>query len=147
MVLFYLVRKSFFHSHAVFCNIGHNRGGNSTDINMKTGKILTCLGISLVFTSLVSNNFSYISQHWFSLWLVLRQPVDCGLSMWGKIIIPMYRLWLSGLYGPRCPLSPKRLINFISLSLLFLDSTKPLPEPVVTVICTLQNKPMKILSK
>ena len=28
--------------------------------------------------------------------------------MWGKIIIPMYRLWLHGLYGlygPRCPLS------------------------------------------
>ena len=37
--------------------------------------------------------------------------------MWGKIIIPMYRLWLSGLYGPRCPLSPKRPINLISLSL------------------------------
>ena len=37
--------------------------------------------------------------------------------MWGKIIIPMYRLWLHSLYGPRCPLSPKRLINLISLSL------------------------------
>ena len=40
--------------------------------------------------------------------------------MWGKIIIPMYRLWLNGLYGlygPRCPLSSKRLINWISLSL------------------------------
>ena len=29
----------------------------------------------------------------------------------------MYRLWLHGLYGPRCPLSPKRPINLISLSL------------------------------
>ena len=32
----------------------------------------------------------------------------------------MYRLWLNGLYGlygPRCPLSSKRLINLISLSL------------------------------
>ena len=31
--------------------------------------------------------------------------------MWGKIMIPMYRLWLHGLYelyGPRCPLSPER---------------------------------------
>ena len=40
--------------------------------------------------------------------------------MWGKIIIPMYRLWLQdlcGLYGPQCPLSPKRSINLISLSL------------------------------
>ena len=43
--------------------------------------------------------------------------------MWGKIIIPMYRLWLNGLYGlygPRCPLSSKRPINLISLSLLWL---------------------------
>ena len=40
--------------------------------------------------------------------------------MWGKIIIPMCRLWLNGLYGlygPRCPLSSKRPINLISLSL------------------------------
>ena len=39
--------------------------------------------------------------------------------MWGKIIIPVYRLWLNGLYGlygPRCPLSSKRPINLISLS-------------------------------
>ena len=45
---------------------------------------------------------------------------DCGLSMWGKIIIPMYRLRLNGLYGlygPRCPLSSERPINLISLSL------------------------------
>ena len=40
--------------------------------------------------------------------------------MWGKIIIPMYRLWLNGLYGlygPWCPLSSTRPINSISLSL------------------------------
>ena len=40
--------------------------------------------------------------------------------MWGKIIIPMYRLWLNGLcglYGPRYPLSSKRPINLISLSI------------------------------
>ena len=40
--------------------------------------------------------------------------------MWGKIIIPMYKLWLNGLYGlygPRCPLFSKRPINLISLSL------------------------------
>ena len=48
-------------------------------------------------------------------------PVDCGLSMWGKIMIPMYRLWLHGLYGlygPRCPLSPERPLNLITHSLL-----------------------------
>ena len=45
--------------------------------------------------------------------------------MWGKIIIPMYRLWLNGLYGlygPRCPLSSKRPINLISLSLSLSSS-------------------------
>ena len=47
--------------------------------------------------------------------------------MWGKIIIPMYRIWLNGLYGlygPRCPLFSKRPINLISLSLsLFVGHT------------------------
>ena len=45
--------------------------------------------------------------------------------MWGKIIIPMYRLWLNGLYGlygPWCPLSSKRPINWISLSLKGVDT-------------------------
>ena len=40
--------------------------------------------------------------------------------MWGKIMIPMYRLWLHGLYelyGPRCPLSPERPLNLITHSL------------------------------
>ena len=39
--------------------------------------------------------------------------------MWGKIMIPMYRLWLDdlyGLYGPRCPLSPERPLNLITHS-------------------------------
>ena len=48
--------------------------------------------------------------------------------MWGKITIPMYRLWLHDLYGlygprPRCPLSSKRPINLISLSLSLNDGT------------------------
>ena len=37
----------------------------------------------------------------------------------------MYRLWLPGLYGlygPRCPLSPKRRINLISLSLSIVQN-------------------------
>ena len=52
----------------------------------------------------------------------LRLIITC-ISMWGKIIIPMYRLWLNGLYGlygPRCPLFSKRPINLISLSLLIV---------------------------
>ena len=49
--------------------------------------------------------------------------------MWGKIIIPMYRLWLNGLYGlygPRCPLFSKRPINLISLSLFRNNLFNPL---------------------
>ena len=59
--------------------------------------------------------FSIPFFSWSELW-----PVDCGLSMWGKITIPMYRLWLLGLYGlygPRCPLSPERPLNLITHSL------------------------------
>ena len=40
--------------------------------------------------------------------------------MWGKIMIPIYRLWLHGsygLYGPRCPLFPEKLLNLITHSL------------------------------
>ena len=47
--------------------------------------------------------------------------LDCVLSMWGKIMFAMYRLWLHGLYGLyglRCPLSPERLLNLITPSLI-----------------------------
>ena len=56
-------------------------------------------------------------------------PVDCVLSMWGKVMIPMYRLkvmipmyrlWLHGLhglYGPRRLLSPERPLNLLTHSL------------------------------
>ena len=40
--------------------------------------------------------------------------------MWGKIIIPLYRLWLHSLYelyGAQYPLSSKRLLNLITHSL------------------------------
>ena len=60
---------------------------------------------------------------WRKLW-----PVECGLSMWGKIMIPMYRLWLHslyGLYGPLCPLSPERPLNVITHSLLKLYCHNP----------------------
>ena len=41
------------------------------------------------------------------------------LTMWEKIMIPMYRLWLQGVYGlcgPCCPLSPERPFNLITHS-------------------------------
>ena len=50
--------------------------------------------------------------------------------MWGKIMIPMYRLWLHGsygLYGPRCPLSPERPLNLITHSLTYMSSYKSMP--------------------
>ena len=52
-------------------------------------------------------------------YLKLIVPVDCVLSVWGKIMIPMYRLRLRGLYelyGPHCPLSPERPLNLITHS-------------------------------
>ena len=39
--------------------------------------------------------------------------------MWGKIMIPMYRLWLHNvyeLYGPQCQMSQKGLLNLITHS-------------------------------
>ena len=60
----------------------------------------------------------------FLFWYLFSQSklwyVDCGLSVWGKIMIPMYRLWLHvfyGLYGPHCLLSPERPLNLITHSL------------------------------
>ena len=70
--------------------------------------------------------------------------------MWGKVMIPMYRLWLHSLYGlcgPRYPLSKKKPINLITHSLwiwyLFCPSIVSelghhqfgnglLPEPMLT---------------
>ena len=69
----------------------------------------------------VKNTFNW---HLF-LECVMWTPVDCGLSMWGKIMIPVYKLWLHGLYGlygPRCPLSPERPLNLITHSLTHLCS-------------------------
>ena len=40
--------------------------------------------------------------------------------MWWKVMIPMYKLWLHGLYRlyrPWCPMSSKRLLNLITHSL------------------------------
>ena len=46
--------------------------------------------------------------------------------MWGNIMISMYRLWLHGLYGPRCPLSPERLLNLITHTLPNLSGSNVL---------------------
>ena len=62
----------------------------------------------------------FVFLFWYLFSLSKLWPVDCGLSMWGKIMIPMYRLWLHslfGLYGPCCPLSPERPLNLITHSL------------------------------
>ena len=79
-------------------------------------------------------------------WFLLRLIITCRLwlSMWGKIIIPMYRSWLHdlyGLYGPRCPLSPKRPINLISLS---LSLSLSLAQAEQSTIWMIQSKLSKI---
>ena len=54
-----------------------------------------------------------------SFFLQVNCSLQIVLSMWGKIMIPMYRLWLHGLYGlhgPRCPLSPKMPLNLLTHS-------------------------------
>ena len=65
--------------------------------------------------------------------------------MWGKIIIPMYRLRLHGLYGTRSPLSPNRLslssLLFSSLlfSSLLFRSPPPPPLPLPLPLDYIQN--------
>ena len=64
--------------------------------------------------------------------------------MWGKIIIPMYRLWLNslyGLYGPWCPLSSKRLINLISLSWTVFTRGQFWPSGIVVACVCLCVRP------
>ena len=71
------------------------------------------MGCPHFFVFLFLIYFVFLSKLW---------PVDCGLSMWGKIMIPMYRLWLHslyGLYGPCCQLSTERPLNLITHSLTY----------------------------
>ena len=59
----------------------------------------------------------------FNSFFLLKLIVACRLfvlSGWGKIMIPMFRLWLHslyGLYGPRCLLSPERPLNLVTHSI------------------------------
>ena len=73
----------------------------------------------ILFSSFI---FFLISSGWFVIALfgaislqgtILR--VDCGFSIWGKIITQMYRLWLHGLYGlhgSHCPLLEKKTVSY-----------------------------------
>ena len=63
---------------------------------------------ALTFLCFFFNIFFLKSKLW---------PVDCGLSMWGKIMIWMYWQWLHDLHGPCCPMSPERPLNLITHSL------------------------------
>ena len=74
---------------------------------------------------------------------ILRKwwPVECGLSMWGKMIILMYRLcWhgLYGLYGPRCPLFPERPFNFNTRLLSHTCSSADPRDSAMTTNCQMQ---------
>ena len=49
----------------------------------------------------------------------------CSCHAPAIMLLPMYRLWLHGLHelnGPRCPLSPERLLNLITLTHTALNS-------------------------
>ena len=63
---------------------------------------------------------TFLCLFFFSSFFFLRllELVDFVCSMWGKIMIPMYRFWLHnlyGIYGPHCLLSG--LLNLITESL------------------------------
>ena len=85
----------------------------------------------------------FFNSFFFHLKLI---AVYCVSSMWGKITIPMYRLWLHGLYGlygPWCSLSPKRPLNLIthSLSLMTLH-----PHPFSISLSHSQYHPRSLTS-
>ena len=59
--------------------------------------------------------------------------------MWGKIMIPMHMIYLHGLYGlsgPRCPLSPERLLNLITHSLTHSDHPSVHTDTIHGFRCT-----------
>ena len=61
----------------------------------------------------------------FLLWYIFLK-VDCVLSMWEKIMSPVYRLLLHGLYGlygPRCPLSDVNFNHSLTHSLTHCQAT------------------------
>ena len=69
----------------------------------------------------------------------LKLIAVCVLSMWGKIMIPMYRLLLHSLYGPWCLLSTERQLNLITHSLdsniIDLYASPGLREIFVVFVC------------
>ena len=79
--------------------------------NTNTNTNISSCGFSNTNTNTDICVFKYKYKYVFD-----PSPVDYVLSMWGKIMIPMYRLWLHSLYGPHCLLSPKRLLNLITHS-------------------------------
>ena len=60
--------------------------------------------------------FRHLSSY-SSLW-----HLGCVLSIWGKIIIPAYRLWLYSKCGPWCP---RKLVE-LNRSPIHLSSLKPI---------------------
>ena len=83
-------------------------------------KKLLSLSLDLFFKLCYSR---FLSMYYFpSLSYLLNHNLYCFvLSMWGKIMIPMYKLWLQGLYrlhGPGCLLPQKGPLNLITHSLI-----------------------------
>ena len=118
-VSIYIYRYNPLHNRHGFCYIDRQ-------LNFKKGfQKLAGLWIKLGFMDLRQptivgrSHVGFVCVSFLITWRQLR-PADCVLSMRGKIVIPMCRLWLHGLHGPhgiRCPLSPKRPLNLITHSL------------------------------
>ena len=74
--------------------------------------IAICGSISVWGQLILMGALTFLCFFYSKLW-----PVDCGLSIWGKIMMPMYKLWLYGVYGPCCLLSSEKPLNLITHSL------------------------------
>ena len=69
--------------------------------------------------------FTFLCFFFIHFFLCKLWTIDCGLSMWGQIMISTYKLWLHGLRGATwTPMSAvrKRPLNLITLSLGILTS-------------------------
>ena len=96
------------------------RGSGPEVLKRERGHVTAESGVSEVgvFRALQPNEFVQTRQSWSANHSCHSVKL---ISVWRKIMIPIYRLWLNGLYGlygPRCPLSPERPLKLITHSLI-----------------------------
>ena len=129
------------------------------DMCLKINYLISYLHL-LGTNELMSSSYPLLQWSWRGGILVSPYPSVrmsiCGqnrvrsvssISMWGEIMVPMYRLWLHGLcglYGPRCPLSPERPLNLITHSLCIFNNTYRILYIFAHIIKQLQKVCFKI---